>query len=244
MAILNPENEEERLNALKNYEILDTPQEKNFDDITLLASYISDTPIALISLVDETRQWFKSKIGLPVSSTSREISFCTHAILQSEILVIEDALNDIRFLNNPLVLEDPNVRFYAGAQLVTPEGYALGTLCVIDQKPRTLTTDQRLALQALARQVVTQLELRRVSSDLDSANQKQAVLIAEQEEALNRIKLLERIIPICASCKNIRNDEGSWQKVELYIGQHVKADFSHGICPSCIEKYIPSLIIK
>lgn len=160
--IILTEKETLRLQALHQYHILDTICEAAFDDLTRLGAQICGTPIALISLIDESRQWFKSKVGLDSESTSRDLAFCAHAILQPhETLIISDTLLDQRFATNPLVTSDPYIRFYAGAPLITPEGYALGTLCVIDHVPRQLNSEQVKALQALSRQVMAQLELKR-----------------------------------------------------------------------------------
>ncbi|MBS66833.1 MAG: histidine kinase [Pseudomonas sp.] len=147
-----------RLAALLRYEILDTPEDSAFDDFTALAAQICDTPIALISLVDDRRQWFKSRVGLDVSETPREISFCTYTITGEELFEIPDALQDPRFCNNPLVLGDPHIRFYAGTPLTSPDGYNLGTLCVIDRQPRRLSPAQRETLKRLGRQVIRLFE--------------------------------------------------------------------------------------
>jgi GAF domain-containing protein len=161
MPVAMPKTDAARVAALEKYAILDTDPEQSFDDLTLLASFICKTPIALISLVDENRQWFKSRIGLDVSETPREIAFCSLAIQQSDVFVVPDALEDERFRNNPLVVSEPHIRFYAGAPLINEDGYALGTLCVVDRSPRELTFDQKEALRALSRLVLAQLEFRR-----------------------------------------------------------------------------------
>lgn len=156
-----PADEEERLAALQRYNILDTPAEEEFDDFTKLASQICGTPIALVSLIDAQRQWFKSRVGLHATETDREIAFCAHAILGNDIFEVPNTLEDPRFADSPLVVGEPNIRFYAGTPLTTPEGFNLGTLCVIDRNPRQLDAAQRDALNRLGRQVVRQLELRR-----------------------------------------------------------------------------------
>jgi signal transduction histidine kinase/CheY-like chemotaxis protein len=158
-----PPDEQARLESLARYEVLDTAPEQGFDDLTALASHVCDCPVALVTFVDERRQWFKSRHGIDATETPRELSFCGHAILTTAPLVVPDTAVDARFFDNPLCIDGPRVRFYAGAPLVTPDGHALGTICVVDQTPRRLSAAQVDALERIARQVVTQLELRRVS---------------------------------------------------------------------------------
>lgn len=155
-----PANEAERLLLLNTLQVLDTPEEAVFDDLVRQAANMLDTPIALVSLVDEFRQWFKAHHGLDARETSRTIAFCAHAINGTDLFVVEDAREDPRFSSNPLVRGAPHIRFYAGMPLIMPSGEALGTLCVIDRKPRTLSESQALALRFLAHGVLTELNLR------------------------------------------------------------------------------------
>ncbi|MCY0096246.1 histidine kinase dimerization/phosphoacceptor domain -containing protein [Hoeflea ulvae] len=159
-AALHPR-QSERLQALYSYETLDTDREKDFDDIVQLASSICGTSISLVSLVDADRQWFKASVGLDMTETPIETALCSHAILEEEFIEIEDTLNDPRMVDNPLCCGAPGLRFYAGALLKTPDGLPIGTLCVLDHQPRSLTPLQRDAIKVLARQVMVQLELRK-----------------------------------------------------------------------------------
>jgi anti-sigma regulatory factor (Ser/Thr protein kinase) len=200
--------ESSRLAALRRYRILDTDPEQSFDDLTLLASQICKTPIAAISLIDRDRQWFKSGVGMSLAETSRSIAFCSHAIEQDDILIVPDALGDERFRNNPLVVGAPGIRFYAGAPLITPEGHALGTLCVLDRVPRTLTTGQIEALAALRRQAQAQLALRLNLIELgqalaarDQAEEEQGRLMVELHSALDNVRKLTALLPFCSTCR-------------------------------------------
>ena len=167
-----PDNEAARLADLKECGILDTAPEAAYDDLTKLASHICGTPIATVSLVDSDRQWFKSKVGLEAEETPRDVAFCAHTILGSDLLIVPDATADPRFSDSPLVVDDPHIRFYAGVPLVTPRGHALGAFCAIDREPRRLDPGQIEAMRVLARQVVTQIELHRAGLELREAGEK------------------------------------------------------------------------
>jgi anti-sigma regulatory factor (Ser/Thr protein kinase) len=203
-----PGDETARLAALARYRILDTAPEQAFDDLTLLASQICGTPIALITLLDADRQWFKSRVGVSLTETSRTIAFCAYAIQEPGLFTIPDALGDTRFRSNPLVAGEPRIRFYAGAPLVTPDGHALGTLCVLDLVPRTLTPEQVDALQALKRQAEAQLELRANVLQLtdalaakDRAEEERTRLIERLEVQLSGVQRLTALVPYCSACQ-------------------------------------------
>ncbi|MBT8137147.1 MAG: sensor domain-containing diguanylate cyclase [Gammaproteobacteria bacterium] len=159
-----PHDEEARVKALEDTGVLDTPAEERFDRYTRLTRRLFDVPIALVSLVDRERQWFKSKQGLDACETSRDISFCGHAILGDEVFVVGNALNDERFSDNPLVVNDPSIRFYAGCPLTSPDGYRLGTLCIIDREPRELADKDLDALQDIATMVSNELAALRLAT--------------------------------------------------------------------------------
>lgn len=204
--------ENHRLATLQLYKILDTAAEKTFDDLTRLAAAICEVPISLVSLVDEDRQWFKSKFGLDASETPRDWAFCDHVIRDNKIMVVEDATKDSRFVDNPLVTGDPSIRFYAGAPLEVKEGIHVGTLCVIDRKPRQLSDLQMNALSVLRDAVVTQLELRRARADISH---------------------IQHMLPVCAWCRDIKVEDTKWLPLDEYLAE--TTPITHGICPSCAD---------
>ena len=197
-----------RLAAVRRYRILDTEPEQAFDDLTLLAAQICGTPIALITLLDRDRQWFKSRLGTSATETARSVAFCAHTIQQDQLFVVPDTLADERFRDNPLVVGEPWVRFYIGAPLVTHDGHALGSLCVLDRVPRTLTPEQQVALAALGRQAVAQLELRLNVDELaqalrerDHAEEAQQQLVQHLRDALENTRHLSALLPFCSACQ-------------------------------------------
>jgi diguanylate cyclase (GGDEF)-like protein len=217
-----PRNEAARLKSLQNLHILDTPSEAAYDDLTRLAAYVCDAPMATITLVDEDRQWFKSRIGITAQETPRSVSFCAHAIAQNELFVVPDATKDSRFAGSPLVLDDPNIRFYAGMPIVSPEGFHVGTMCVLDKKPRELTEEKQVALRVLARQVAAQFQMRRQLLELREARARQSKIEQRLRESQTRLKeanaLLQELVTTDAltGVKNRRAfDEGLQQAWKL-----------------------------
>lgn len=214
------DSEEARLEALGAFALMDTPPERLFDDITLLASTICRTPIALMSLVDRNRQWFKSKVGLLEVETPRADAFCAYTLLGSEVMIVEDARKDARFSQNPLVVGSPHIRFYAGAPLLTSEGHGLGSLCVIDRRPRRLSPEQSASLQTLANLILKLMEARRLEDKLAAAGK------SPSEEILE-------LLPICAECNIPRSDDKYWQKVRSFVHKHGNKNSKACLCPDC-----------
>jgi len=187
-----PDDENQRVASLRDYDILDTDAEQAFDDLTALASTICNTRIALISLIDADRQWFKSKVGLDAEETPRNISFCSHAILGDSVFEVCDTQLDDRFFDNPLVKETPNIRFYAGAPLKAPDGRNIGTICVIDSKPGKLSVDQNSALTALSRQVIYLCEMRKKIVELKTETERRQATESALFEERGRFELVIR----------------------------------------------------
>ena len=207
-----PENESERLAELRDYKILDTVPEAAFDEITELAAEILKCPASFIEFMDGDRQWFKAKYGLPeeYTETPRDIAICSHTICQSDLLLVPDLSEDDRFSNNPLVSSAPNVRFYAGMPLITPNGSAIGTICTVDFERREISISQQEALRRLSRQVVTQLELRRALLEMDKAVKTRDEMYTDlQAERKKSDSLMEKILP-----KNIADEIKTNGKVE------------------------------
>lgn len=186
---LPPWNERERLAKLRSYGVLDTETEASFDRITRIVADSIGVPISLVSLIDEDRQWFKSRHGLEAAETPRDVAFCAHSIHGEDIFVVPNATEDDRFRDNPLVTGDPNIRFYAGAPLVTPDGFKIGTLCAIDRQPRELSADHRQLLEDLASLVVDELELRKARREADLANEELRLRVAELLDTQKRLEI-------------------------------------------------------
>jgi len=208
-----PHNETSRLKALQEYKVMDTLPEQAYDNFTRLAALICKTPIALITLLDEERQWFKSRIGLEKTEIPREDSICNHAIIAPDsILVVNDATQDQRFVNNPLVVSEPNVRFYAGMPLVTSSGEALGTICVMDDKPHAITPEQLDALRVLASEVMGQFELRRSIAHLEQS-------VLKQEQYIDQLQDYQREL------EKVRADFENQSLTDPLTGVHNRRSF-------------------
>ena len=218
-----------RLTTLHRYQILDSVSERTYDDIVKLAAHIFEAPIAAILQVDNGKHRLKTAVGVRGAElfSLHTQSFCDETMHEQDVLVIEDVAADERFLQNPIVTSGPQIRFYAGAPLAMPDGLGLGSLCVMDVKPRRAARREKEMLQSLARMVMTTMELHRVSDTLAS-------------EVL-KVKNLTGLLPICAGCKNIRNDGGYWQRVESFVQENSSAEFTHGMCPDCARKYFPGI---
>lgn len=216
-----PANESQRLEALRAYNILDTQFEQKFNDLVNLAAQICEVPMALISLIDENRQWFKASYGLDTTETSRDLSFCAHAILQDDLFVVPDSINDDRFANNPLVTGAPNIRFYAGSVLTTPEGHNIGTICALDRKPRELTETQKAALRIISRQTIELFELHKFIQQ----NQK---TLNELHETQSRYEEAERIAKIGSWELDFKTMNVKWSREHYRLFE--------------VDRYDPSLI--
>lgn len=191
-----PPHEARRLAALRSYRILDTSPQRSYDDLSRLAAQLCGAPIGMISLIDESRQWFKSRTGIAAAETPRALAFCAHAILGTDLMVVPDALEDPRFRDNPLVRGEEHVRFYAGAPLLTPDRDAIGTLCVLDTVPRDLIPEQQDALRILSRQVMVQLELRRTLYELEETVERRRHAEAEEREQAQNLRALVQASPL------------------------------------------------
>lgn len=206
--------EHARLTALAELDILDSPAEHQFDDIVAAAAGVCETPIALVSFVDADRQWFKARVGLDVTETPRDISFCAHAIEDDAIMEIPDAHADARFAGSPLVVGEPHIAFYAGAPIVMRDGFRLGTVCVIDRQPRALSEVQSQVLGVLRDAVVRELELRRLAAAND-----------------------EYLFKVCAWCARVQDgaERGEWMSADEFVRHAYPV--SHGMCPACMAEH-------
>jgi hypothetical protein len=218
-----------RLTTLHRYQILDSVSERTYEDIVKLAAHIFEAPIAALLHVENDQHLLKTAVGVrgAESFLLNTHTFCDETMAEPDVMVVEDTICDERFALNPLVTSGPQIRFYAGAPLAMPDGLGHGSLCVMDVKPRRVGRREKEMLQSLARMVMTTMDLHRVTDAL--ANE------------VTKVKNLSGLLPICSGCKNIRNDGGYWQRVECYVQENSSAEFTHGMCPDCAEKYFPGL---
>ena len=218
-----------RLTTLRRYEIIDSVTERTYDDIVRLTANIFDAPIAAILQMDNGRQHLKSCIGVRGGElfSLHTQAFCQETMQDLDVMFVEDLAVDERFWQNPMVTSGPQIRFYAGAPLAKPDGSTIGALCLMDTKPRRVSGREKDMIRSLARMVMTTMELRRVTDAL--ANE------------VVKVKNLSGLLPICSGCKNIRNDSGYWQRVECYVQENSAAEFTHGMCPECAQKFFPDV---
>lgn len=225
-AARQPSHEQARLDALHRYGILDSEPERRFDDIAKLAAAALDMPIAMVSFVDDERQWSMASVGIARGDVPRAQSFCTHAITQDWLLVIEDTSVDTRVNATVMVSGPAQARFYAGAPLITPEGQRVGTVCVMDQAPRTLARRELDILAGLARQTIELLEHRLTAARLADAQQ--------------RLQTMATLIPICSHCRKVRDEGNHWLTLERLVQAKTGSRFTHGICPDCVREHYPA----
>jgi GAF domain-containing protein len=230
-------NEKDRLEAINSYDILDTPREEEFDDIVKMAAQACNVPISLISFVTSGRQWFKAEVGTGLTETPLSASICSHAIRHKDLFIVPDTTKDPRTRDNPLVAGDPNVRFYAGALLASPEGLPLGTVCVLDYKPRTLTDQEANTLKILARQVMTQLELRRTLSQLRRA----LAVKSRIEERLNFLSQLTQKLSMLSSPEEI--NRLATREVGEFLGAQ-RCYFFEAMPPALRTRVLPDWCIE
>lgn len=216
-------NEAFRLEVLSRYQ-LSRESEEDFENMVALATLLCKAQTGLVSILEEDHQWFKARRNMAAPGTSRDVAFCAHTIQTNDIMVVPDAQKDPRFQDNPLVTGEPFIRFYAGVPIKSKEGPPLGTLCVIDNYPRSLTDEQQRALYHLAKLTSVLFEQRRQYVELC--------------DAVKHIKTLEGLLPICSYCKMIRKDDNSWTPIESFLAENSEASLTHGICESCFEKTV------
>jgi len=223
--MIRPPNERRRLEALKLYQCLELGNAEGLQDIAMVAAQVMGTPTALVSLIEEHRQVYLGKVGTPLSEVPRDDSFCTHTILGTTVLTVVDATQDERFSSNPHVLKPDGVRFYAGTPVMSNDGEAIGTVCVVDSRPREINSDQKTLLMALARTAARLLEQARTAKEL--------------AESLAEVKAVQQLLPLCSSCKSVRSDKGYWSRLEDYLGSKSEFKVSTGMCPDCMKRLYP-----
>jgi len=217
-----PANESRRLEALRRFKIMDSEPEEFFDDLVEVAATVTGVQFAVMSLVDEERQWFKARYGLDITETPREHSICTHTVCGTQTLVVKDTAADARFRSNPYALGEGGIRFYAGAPIYDSDRNSIGTICVLGTEPRSIERSQIAALEALARSAMSQIELRHIADEL--------------AETSANLKVPRIHLPMCCHCKSIRDEGEEWRNVEDYFKVNSRARLTHGICPACLDE--------